>query len=152
MKKILYLIILITFTLAGCEDGFVSYEKENVIESLEVLSFEPEIPDKIPFTPTDIKVMVGDLGGKQKSYMAVKFINKKGREITFRAIRHPNGLDFTDETVKIEENLEGRYGDQNDTKLLKWDKDGVYYEVFADSDFTSKKELIKIAEISYKVN
>ncbi len=150
MKKIVCLTLCI-FILGGCIDGtssndFVDYNKDKVMQSLEKLSFNPEIPNALPFKPLEIRVNAEDIGSREGKFFKVSFLSEDQDEITFRAIGSQNAIDFTDETVQINENLEGSYGEKESIQILKWKKDDIYYELFVDSDSVSKREMLKIAD------
>lgn len=144
-------------SLVGCSEEtdskeLVKYNKERVINSLNDASFTPEIPTKLPFGPTEVRVNVEDIGGMENSFIKVSFISENQKEVTFHATKSQNALDFTDEHVKIQEDLEGKYGEKEKVKILKWNKDDIYYELFVDSDSTSKEEVLNIADNFNQVN
>lgn len=149
--------MMFIFILVGCSDEsgskeLIEYDKEIVVNSLSKLEFNPEVPNVLPFEPTETKIDVMNLGGMDDSFVSVSFVNESQEEITFRAGIAPNAFDFTEEKIKITENLAGRYGEKDNTKILMWDKDNIYYELLADSDSTSKKEMLKIAKSLYRIN
>ncbi|MFD2924056.1 DUF4367 domain-containing protein [Halobacillus naozhouensis] len=154
MKKIVYLGLLL-FILGGCTDGtssaeLVDYNKAKVIHSLEKLSFNPEIPNALPFKPAEIRVNVEGVGSREGRFFKVSFLSEDRDEITFRALESQNAIDFSDETVQINENLEGSYGEKDNIQILKWEKDDIYYELFVDSDSVSKRKMLKIAGDFYR--
>lgn len=157
MKKVSYIVIAFILILVGCSNQstskeLVDYDKEKIINSLNELSFNPEIPKLLPFEPIESEVDVADIGGMESSLLSVKFTNESKEEISFSAGKVENTFDFTEEKVKIKNGLEGKYGDENNTKILSWKKDDIYYELFADSDSYSKDEILKIAKSFYEVS
>ncbi|TFB13029.1 DUF4367 domain-containing protein [Filobacillus milosensis] len=157
MKKILYIIMISVFILVGCSEtsgskDFVDYEKEKVVNSLNDLSFDPEIPKLLPFEPTETEIDMRGIGGVENSFIIVTFMSENQGEITFQAGLGINAIDFTEEKVTISENLKGKYGVNDTTKILKWDKNDIYYELLVDSDSISRNEVLEIAKSLYKVN
>jgi hypothetical protein len=141
--------------LIGCSNnstsGLVEYENSKVNEALEGLSFNPEIPKALPYSPSITKVDAESLSGKEQNLLFVTFINQDKGKTTFSATKMQNAFNFTKESVKINENLEGRYGEREDenSKILKWEKDKVYYELVTYDDSVSKEELVKVADSFY---
>lgn len=144
MKLARSIMILMMVVLTGCQDDFVSYDKEKLIPSTQKLSIDPEIPEKAPFKPDDIDIAIRNVGKGDAGFMQVEFI-KGEKGVSFRTMSGPNGVDYTQETVEISEDLKGRYGERNGTKLLKWNKNDVYYEVFSESNGTTKNLLVTFA-------
>ena len=91
------------------------------------------------------------ISGKEQSLLFVTFINQDKGKTTFSATKMQNAFNFTNESVKINENLEGRYGERKDenSKILKWEKDKIYYELVTYDDSVTKEELIKVADSFY---
>ncbi|MFG6115764.1 DUF4367 domain-containing protein [Halobacillus sp. MO56] len=157
MRKVIFIVLIFIFSLVGCIDEtdskeLVDYNKERVINALNDLSFTPEVPTKLPFEPTEIRVNVEGIGGMENSFIKVSFISENQEEITFQASKSQNAFDFTEEDVKINGDLEGKYGEKEKVKILKWNKDDIYYELFVDSDSTSKEEVLNIADNFNQVN
>ncbi|WP_028782336.1 DUF4367 domain-containing protein [Thalassobacillus devorans] len=157
MKKIIFIVMVFLLSLVGCSDDtaskeLVDYNKEKVINSLNDVSFTPEVPTKLPFEPKEIRVNLEGVGGMENSFIKVSFISENQEEVTFQAAKSQNAFDFTEEHVKIQGDIEGKYGEKEKVKILKWNKDDIYYELFVDSDSTSKEEVLNIADNFNQVN
>jgi len=68
LKKGAFLVTIFILILVGCSNKstskeLIDYDKENVINSLNEMSFNPEIPNLLPFEPIESKVDVADIGG-----------------------------------------------------------------------------------------
>ncbi|WP_169513898.1 DUF4367 domain-containing protein [Halalkalibacillus halophilus] len=115
------------------------HQKNELGEAIEELSFTPEIPREIPFKAKDIEITA------DRSLFSVKFIGNDQNELTYRSSLAPNTFDFTSEKVEIHKDLEGSYGNDQDHKILRWNNEDIFYELLANSNTTSKEELIKVA-------
>lgn len=149
--------MMFMFILVGCSDEsgtkeLIEYDKEDVLYALNKLNFNLEVPNLLPFEPIETKIDVMSLGGLEDNFITISFINENQQEVTFRAGIVENAIDFTEEKIKITENLAGRYGEKDTFRILKWDKDHIYYELLADRDSTSKKEMLKIAKSLDPIN
>ncbi|WP_209481134.1 hypothetical protein [Virgibacillus litoralis] len=155
MRKLAFIFIIVLLISVGCDDKsrskeLVGYDEEKVVNALPKLSFNPEIPNVLPFKPTETKVNVRNIGGIGNSLLEVLFKNGYQEEVTFRATIGENAIDFTEEEVKIRKNLKGRYGETENRKIMKWQKDNIYYELLVDNNSATKEEVIKIAKSFYQ--
>jgi|SRR5699024_6179640 len=131
----------------------VEYDKEKVVNSLSKLTFNPEIPNHLPFEPAEIKVdFMDNEKDSKKNLITISFVNDNQEKVTYRAGKAENAIDFSDEEVNIHENLVGRYGEEENNKILTWNKNNIYYELFTDSNSISKKEVFDIARDFKQVN
>ncbi|KAB8127502.1 DUF4367 domain-containing protein [Gracilibacillus oryzae] len=156
MKKSVCIVMTLVLILAGCNfhsdsKEFVDYDKEEITESSHVLTFNPEVPKLLPFEPVETNVDIASLAGMENNYITVRFINEDQEEITYRAGLQKNALEYTEEKVTITENVEGRYGENDGSKILKWDKNNIYYELFVKSGTISKEDMLTIAENFYLI-
>ncbi|REJ05636.1 DUF4367 domain-containing protein [Halobacillus trueperi] len=155
LKSRVFLFIAIIVFLIGCSSnsssGLFEYENTKLNEALKELSFNPEIPKALPYSPSNTKVDAESISGKEQNLLFVTFINQDKGKTTFSATKMQNAFNFTKESVKISENLEGRYGERKDenSKILKWEKDKIYYELVTYDDSVTKEELVKVADSFY---
>ncbi|MFG6147417.1 DUF4367 domain-containing protein [Halobacillus sp. B23F22_1] len=157
MQKYIFLFIAMILVLIGCSNdstsGFIEYKKTKLNEALNELSFKPEIPRILPFNPSKTQVEVESISGEKQNFLFVTFISPDKGKTTFSAAKMQNAFDFTEESVRINDNLEGKYGEREDenSKILKWEKDKVYYELITYEDGVPKEELIQVADSFYLI-
>lgn len=155
MKRYLFLFIAMILVIIGCinnsTSGFVEYKKTKLNESLNELSFTPEIPRILPYNPSKTHVEVESISGEKQNFLLVTFISQDKGRTTFSAAKIQNAFDFTEESVKINENLEGKYGERKNenSKILKWEKEKIYYELITYEEGVSKEELVEVADSFY---
>lgn len=159
MRKLVYITLIVIFIFAACSDNsgakkFTEYDKEiiNFVNKLNELEFNPEIPKLLPFEPTEAKVDMMSVGGTENNFVTISFISENLDEIILRAGIAENAIDFTEDEIKITESLTGTYGEEGKTKILKWEKDNIYYELFANNDFISKNDILEIAKSFYQID
>lgn len=141
--------------MVGCTEStgsgdLVDYDKEKIKGSLDRLSFEPEIPDLLPYEPAETMIELMSIGGGENNLLSVTFVSNSKEKITFRASLAENAFGFTDEKVKISDDLEGSYGEKDQMNVLKWDKDQVYYELMSES--VTRDDMLQTAQNFYKIN
>lgn len=156
LKNVVYIVMLFIFILAGCSDEtnsneLVDYDKESVIYSLNKLEFNPEVPKLLPYEPSKTNVDVHGIGGLENNSITISLVGDNQEKITLHASTLKNTFDFTEEKIKIQENVDGSYGEKDGNRTMKWVKDDVYYELFVNSNSTSKNELLKIAQSFYQI-
>lgn len=156
MKNVIYIVSLFIFILVGCSNEtsskqLIDFDKERVIHSLNKLKFNPEVPKLLPFEPSKTNVDIRAVGGTENNFIAVSFISDNQEEITLHASSMENAFDFSEEKIKIQENLEGSYGERDGKRMMKWVKDDLHYELFVDCNSTSKKDLLKIVQSFYQI-
>jgi len=136
MKFFQQLIIIMCFFLiiTGCNtsssvpNGFYSYEKEKVDESIEQLEFTPNLPDYVPVAAEVLVTDQFEVAGVEVFDMTM-FTNENDI-FTIQCINGKQVDDLnTTEEISISKNINGFYQEQAYSQKLQWNNNGVSYQI-----------------------
>lgn len=144
--------------LAGCNaqssipEGFYSYEKNKVEKALENVDFNAELPSYVPIAA---EIVVTDhfyLDEHEDEYDNETFdITMFSQANDIFTIQLINGEPYQDqsnfEIITLRDSVEGYYQEQSYSQTLKWEKDGITYQmIYRPSEETlSEEELVQVA-------
>ncbi|MDX8045651.1 hypothetical protein SH601_06580 [Gracilibacillus sp. S3-1-1] len=146
---------MILLLVVGCNsqstvpEGFYSYEKEQIKEAIDELDFSPELPS---YVPVAADILVTDhfyIGEQEDEAFDITMFTQDNDIFTIQLI---NGQPYQDnsnfEPIFIQDSLEGYYQDQVYSKTLRWEKEGITYQmIYRPSEQSLSQDMLqKVAE------
>ncbi|GGM25985.1 hypothetical protein GCM10011351_09530 [Paraliobacillus quinghaiensis] len=163
MRKYLIFCLISFLALIGCKqqeqvsipEGYYDYEKTEVNERVESLSFESQLPQFLPF---QVEFIISDqyiITGTDQEALDISFYSSQNDLLTLQAVDGHFPEDISGESVEINQQISGTYVDNSFAKTLYWSMEGISYKLVfrsgvIDSDNGSntvtKTELVKVAK------
>ncbi|MCT2535799.1 hypothetical protein NC661_07700 [Aquibacillus koreensis] len=159
LAKGLIFLLFVIIGVAGCQqkqsipEGFYPYEKNEVEQAVEQLSFRPEIPG---YVPIEMEIVVSDqyvLRDTEIEALDVSFYTRDNDLLSIQFIDgEMNEELMSPEIVSISEKINGAYIDNSYAKVLSWQKDGITYKItyrsseYGNNPSVTKTDLVMVAK------
>lgn len=155
------IIVCIGFLLVGCQaieeipEGYYDYPRDDVEAAIATLSFDPNIPQFVPFP---VEFIVSDryhLTGTDQEAMDISFYSRQNDLLIYQVVDGETDQLINGEAVEIDSSITGAYADNDFAKTLLWKEDGLTYllifrsGIFDTEEITTqvtKSDLIKVAQ------